>query len=82
MTSALIAACEWAADRCLTVAVALRSWRGMAGDFHAVLHLAAARLVTESADCDQEHCRASEAIQALRTDPPASVIIPRWSRRN
>lgn len=62
-------AVEDVASRLLAVAVALRSWRGYPEDYHAVQHLAAARLLTRSDRCGEYGCRADMMVDLLRPSP-------------
>lgn len=62
----LVRGAEWLAARVLTMAVALRSWRGTPEDYHVIQHLAAARLLTNTSACDEDGCRADMVVDLLR----------------
>lgn len=62
----LIGATDFLALRCLTVSVALRSWRGLPEDLHELVHMAAARLVANPRRCGEDGCRADLVVDLLR----------------
>ena len=80
MLTMLVRGAEWLAGRALTMAVALRSWRGEPDDFHVIQHLAAARMVANPGHCD-DGCRAEIMVDLLRpyhaeTEAPSTPATP------
>ena len=54
--NAIIHVFEWAAGRCLAVAVGLRSFRGSVDDAHYLAHAAVAQVALDEKRCDGDCC--------------------------